>query len=45
MRITNQPRNEIERRLNKLIELQDTRSRLRSDKRYIRYYRKQLANE
>jgi hypothetical protein len=42
MKVTQQPSNEVKRRLEKLLELQGTRSELRSDKRYIRHYRKEL---
>jgi hypothetical protein len=42
MKITKQPIKEVKRRLEKLLELQGTRSELRSDKRYINHYKKEL---
>jgi hypothetical protein len=45
MKITKQPIEETKRRLEKLLEIQGTRGQLRSDKRYIRHYKKELRLE
>lgn len=45
MKITEQTKTETQRRLNHLLQLQGTRQQLRSDKRYIRHYRKELGLE
>jgi len=42
MKITQQSIEEVKRRLEKLLELKGTRSELRSDKRYINHYKKEL---
>jgi hypothetical protein len=45
MKTTKQPIEEIKRRLERLLELKGTRTELRSDKRYIRHYKRELGLE